>query len=322
MAVIKLVPKKDTNINSYFDVNKGIDEILEVGVDYSTQAISRVLIAFDANEISNLKTLYTGSTQNLNLFLATANTIPSIYTLELYQILDSNWNNGIGNSTQDDPNGIRWSTYMSTYDLSKIKLTEQTYSIYDDKDISLNVSGSTTYSYLLKLQNDINLSTGSNFNINYYSKDTNTIFSPNIDFKFIDSVYNNSLSGSVITKDAFTVSLKNNCSQMYNNSIYRINIGTRYTYPERTFFKNSIFSQKKFLPSTSYYAIRDVHANHTIIDFDTTYTKISLDTNGNFFNLYTKNFETNRYYSVDIKVVLNGNEHILKDTYIFKLHDK
>lgn len=322
MAVIKLIPTKDTTINSQFDVNSGIDEILEIGIDCSTNNISRILLAFDLNEINLLKTEFGNSTQSLNIYLATAEKLPSNYLIETYQLTNSDWINGIGNNSQDDLLGITWSDYISTYDVPKVKLNESSFGIYDDKDLKINLSGSSTYSYILNIKNDSLRINSESFNLKYFSKDTNTIYSPTLDFKFPDVVYNNTLSGSVISKDSFTVSLKNNVVEMFNDSIYRINISVRYTYPEATFFKNSIFHQRKFLPNTSYYAIRDIATNTKIVDFDDIYTKISLDTDGNFFKLYTKNFEPNRYYGVDLKVLINGNEHIIKDTYIFKLHEK
>jgi hypothetical protein len=323
MAILKIIPVKDTFINSFTNANKGIDEILEIGVDYATNSVSRALIAFDTNYINGLNLIYSGSvSKHLNMYMATANTLPSEYTLELYQLSDSNWINGVGNSTYNDITGINWDTYITDYDTTKTKILEQSYDIYEDKDIKFNLSGSNIHSYLIQIKNDINFATGSTFNVNYFSKDTNTIYCPTLDYKFIDSVYDNTLSGSVITKESITLSLKNNSEQIYSDMKYRINIGTRYTYPDRVFLKNSIFSQKKYLPQTSYYSIRDIEANYTLIDFDTNYTQISLDANGNFFNLYTKNFETNRYYAIDIKVVLNGNEYLFKDLYRFKLHDK
>jgi hypothetical protein len=323
MAIVKILPIKDTFVNSFTDSNKGLDEILEIGVDYTTNSVSRTLIAFDTTYINGLNTIYSGSiSKHLNMYLATANILPSDYTLELYQLADSNWINGVGNSTYNDTNGVNWSTYITDYDATKVKILEQTYSIYDDKDIKVNLSGSTVYSYMINIKNDINLATGSTFNVNYFSKDTNTIYSPTLDYKFNDSIYDVTLSGSVITKETITLSLKNNSETIYSDMKYRINIGTRYTYPDRVFLKNSLFAQKKYLPQTTYYCIRDVEANYNLIDFDILYTNVSLDVNGNFFNLYTNNFETNRYYAIDIKVVLNDNEHIFKDLYRFKIHNK
>ena len=323
MAVIKIIPLKDTTVNSFIDTNKGIDEILGLGVQYITKSVNRILITFDTNYINNLDTIYSGSvTKYLNMYVATANTLPSNYTIECYQLLDGNWNNGIGNSTYNDTNGISWSSYISSYDTTKIKLLEKSYSIYDDKDINLNVTNSTNYSYAINIKNDINLATGSTFNLNYFSRDTNTIYSPTIDYKFTDSVYTVPVSGSVVTKNSIVISLKNNSNQFYVDSNYRINIGVRDMYPDRLFLKTSLFSQKKYLPATSYYCVRDIEAKYNLIEFDTIYTTVSLDTNGNFFNLYTKNFETNRYYSIDLKVIINGSEQIYKDLYHFKIFDK
>ena len=241
MAILKIIPVKDTYINSVTNANKGLDEILEVGVDYATKSVSRTLIAFDTNYINGLNSIYSGSvSKQLNMYMATANTLPSDYTLELFQLTDSNWVNGVGNSTYNDINGINWSTYITDYDATKIKILEQKYGIYDEKDITFNLSGSNIYSYMINIKNDINLTTGSTFGINYFSKDTNTIYCPTLDYKFVDSVYDNSLSGSVITKDTITISLKNNSDQIYSNMKYRINVGARYTYPDRVFLKNSI----------------------------------------------------------------------------------
>lgn len=322
MAIIKIVPIKDTTIHSQFDVNTGIDEILEMGVDYLTGNVRRILLAFDSNYINYLKTVYSGSSQSLNLFLATATNLPSNFSVETYQIDNSNWINGIGNSVQNDSFGITWNDYISTYDATKIKIAENNIDIYDNKDLNINLSGSLNYSYIMNIKDDLIYVTNDSFDLKYFSKDTNTIYTPIIDFKFPDSIYNNSLSGSVITKNSFTVSLKNNATEMFTETVYRINISVRYTYPERAFFKSSIFNQRKYLTNTSYYSIRDIATNNRIIDFDDIYTKISLDNDGNFFNFYTNNFEPNRYYAIDLKIIVNNCEHILKDTYIFKLHEK
>lgn len=323
MAIIKIIPQKDTTINSAIDKNLGIDEILEVGVAYDTKSVSRMLIAFDMTYINSLNTLHSGIIgKYLNVYMATANTLPTNVTLECYQLTDGTWSNGVGNATYNDATGINWSNYLSTYDSSKIKLLEKSFDIYSDKDIQMDVSTSTTHSYLIKIKDDTILASGSSFSLKYFSKDTNTIYQPTLDYKFKDAVYTLPISGSVITKDAIVISLKNNTQQFYVGTTYRINLSVRDTFPKRVFLTTSLFSQKKYLTPTAYYAIRDIDAKHTIIDFDTDYTAISLDTEGNFFNLYTNNFETNRYYAIDVKVIWNGREQIFKDLYHFKLHDK
>jgi hypothetical protein len=192
MAIIKIVPIKDTTIDSKFDVNKGIDEILEIGVDYLTGNIRRILLAFDSNYINYLKTLYSGSSQFLNLFLATSSNLHSDCSIETYQINDSNWINGIGNSIQNDHLGITWDDYISTYDTTKIKIAENSVGLYDNKDLNINLSGSSNYSYILNVKDDSIFATTDSFDLKYFSKDTNTIYTPTLDFKFPDSTYNNS----------------------------------------------------------------------------------------------------------------------------------
>jgi uncharacterized membrane protein YoaT (DUF817 family) len=159
------------------------------------------------------------------------------------------------------------------------------------------------------------------FSLNYFGRETHTIYSPQIIYRFDDSQYNMPISGSIVTNQ-YTISMKNNLEKLYSFNKYRFNVNVRDMNPIRHFIKSSIFSQKKYLPITSYYAVRDIKTGIYLIDFDTNFTKISLDSNGNYFNFYTENIETNRYYAVDLKVAINNDTYITHDNYIFRLQDK
>jgi hypothetical protein len=57
-----------------------------------------------------------------------------------------------------------------------------------------------------------------------------------------------------------------------------------------------------------------------IIDFDTSYTKISCDSTGSFFNVYMSGLEPERYYKILVKYVLNSGESVVVDNNsIFKI---
>ena len=59
-------------------------------------------------------------------------------------------------------------------------------------------------------------------------------------------------------------------------------------------------------------------ANEIIIDFDTTYTRISADATSSYFNIYMNGLEPERYYKLLFKVILGGSTQILDDSYYFK----
>ena len=59
--------------------------------------------------------------------------------------------------------------------------------------------------------------------------------------------------------------------------------------------------------------------NEYVIDYDTTYTKLSSDNKGNYFDLYMNGLEPERYYKVCIKTIINGTTLILDDDYYFKV---
>ena len=58
-----------------------------------------------------------------------------------------------------------------------------------------------------------------------------------------------------------------------------------------------------------------------IVNFDTEYTKLSADSNGNYFNLYTNGLQPERSYKVLVKTQLinTDEEVIVDDDIIFKV---
>ncbi len=96
-------------------------------------------------------------------------------------------------------------------------------------------------------------------------------------------------------------------------------INCRPQYPTRVFQTSSIYTTNYYLPTASYYAIKDLDTNEFIFNFDDTYTKISADTVGSYFTIYMNGLEPERYYQILLKVVLNGETIILGDNYYFKI---
>ena len=83
---------------------------------------------------------------------------------------------------------------------------------------------------------------------------------------------------------------------------------------------SSVYLNNKALPSTSYWSIKDLDTEEIVVDYDTTYTKISCDNNSNYFDVYMNGLEPERYYKILIKSIFANKEVVVFDKdYIFKV---
>lgn len=157
--------------------------------------------------------------------------------------------------------------------------------------------------------------------LKYYSVDTNTIYPPQLEFRWDDysTVLTGSLTGSIVTTSNIKIALNENPGTFYPTSVNRFRVNLSPLYPPRTWQTTSYFTNLYFLPTSSYYAIKDLDTNEIIINFDDQYTKISSDSNGNYFDIYMSGLEPERYYAVLIKTTINGSTLIYDDQYYFKV---
>ena len=82
-----------------------------------------------------------------------------------------------------------------------------------------------------------------------------------------------------------------------------------------------IYLVNNYLPTSSYYAVKDAVTDETIIPFDHTFTKISCDSTGNYFNIRLNSFLPERTYKFVIKTVNDGgdNTRYHDNGYFFKV---
>lgn len=155
----------------------------------------------------------------------------------------------------------------------------------------------------------------------YFSIDTNTIYPPHLEFKWNDYIFNTGSSTNTIlsTQEAF-ISIYNNKGKYYPNDVAKFRISSFPKYPIRQFVTSSLYTKNYYLPSsTSLYAIKDSKTNEFVIDFDDNYTKISADSTSNYFNIYMNGLEPERYYTILIKTVLDGNIIVFDEDIMFKV---
>jgi hypothetical protein len=227
-----------------------------------------------------------------------------------------------------NPGGGVWYTGSST----GLQYTvTQSFGIRSPKDINLNIkdivsswysASINNYGVILKWSSSIeyNQSASVEPDMNLFSIDTHTIYPPQLEFRWNDYSFNTGSSGlSFISSSQIVATLPNNKGTFNQGSIEKFRLDVRPQYPPRTFQTASYYITNYYLPTASYYAVKDLDTNEFIIDFDTTYTKISADDQGNYFKIYMNGLEPERYYKILIKTLINGETLVLDDNYYFKV---
>jgi hypothetical protein len=205
----------------------------------------------------------------------------------------------------------------------------QTFDYFSNKDLFLNVKNivAAWYSssipnngFIVKQQNEF--STGSLYetNIKYFSRDTHTIYPPCLEFRWRDYTWNTGSSTiTILNTTPATITLNENPGIFYSESINRFRVNCRPEYPVRIFSTASYYTQNYYLPTASYYAVKDLDTNEVLIDFDSQYTQLSADENGSYFDFYMNGLEPERYYSILIKTTINNNTIVFDSDYYFKV---
>jgi hypothetical protein len=229
--------------------------------------------------------------------------------------------------------GGNWYTGSSYIDGEIV--STQTFGLRSEKDLNMNVTkiidawytGSKdspinkidNNGFLLKLTSSIeyNPSRSIQPTFKYYSVDTNTIYPPTLEFKWDDSSYSTTLT-EISTTDLF-IGLDSNPGVFYSESINRFRLNVRPEFPVRTFQTSSLYTENFVLPTSSYYAIKDLDTNEFVVDFDDNFTKISCDNTSNYFDIYMNGLEPERYYKILIKTFINNSTIIKDEDYYFKV---
>jgi len=359
MAVYKIFAAADATLYSaYPSQSTGLDEILEVGcknsliptsVASSADDIRRSVVIFSNSDIAkavNLASAVGQYSAYLRLYFANAENLNTTYNVFVAPLTES-WDMGTGKflDSPEIKNGVSWVnktentawTNPTDYYITRgggawedSLILSQSFGYKDSKDINIGdlytiVSKWVTETIpncglIVKMSGSIEENSGSYMNLNFFSVDTHTIYPPTLEFKWDDSIYNTG-SLSVVGNSNTIVTLGNNTGIFKNDTgKYMMKINAREKYPARQFTDTSVYLVNKALPQTSYWALQDVKTEEMVIDFDTTYTKISCSPVGSFFNIYMNGLEPERYYKVLIRVDLPTSESIdIDGNNIFKI---
>jgi hypothetical protein len=185
----------------------------------------------------------------------------------------------------------------------------QSFDYMSNKDLNADMTGIMeewfsgsipNYGVIVKHPQAVEEDPNAFIDLKFFSVDTHTIYPPTIQFKWDDSNYYPQGTNYVLT-DQVTVVLANNPGQFTQGETYKMRLSTRYTYPPRQFTTSSVYLTNLILSEQTYWALQDVKTGEMIVDFDENFTKISCDSVGNYFTLYTTGLEINRYYRLLVK---------------------
>jgi hypothetical protein len=140
----------------------------------------------------------------------------------------------------------------------------------------------------------------------FYSVDTNTIYPPQLEFKWRDysSVLTGSATSSIVNTTNLVSSLAENPGLFTPQSVNRFRFNVAPKYPIRTLDNIIFIYRNKLFTNSSYYAVKDLDTNEFVVDYDTTYTQLSSDSEGNYFDVYMNGLEPERYYKILLKLIL------------------
>lgn len=358
MAIYKIFPQKDSTIYEHLyrtTQNTGYDEILELNkvLINNTGSNSRILIKFFDSDIDSVFSLIGSSTWSASLDLFSTeheNLVPDQDII--VAALSGSWVNGTGKflNVPITTNGVSWlyrddietSWLTSSFSVGSTgswgrtsgggnwytaSIASQSFSYNKVLDLSVDVtsivdlwnsSSLVNDGFILKRTDSDEQSTNNLGNLQFYSTDTHTIYSPSLTFKWDDSVY---LTGSLtVVADSDIVVKPENLRREYKvGEIPKVKFFVRDRFPTRVFQTSSLYSNGKAFTSSSYYSIRDAKTEDIIIPFDDNYTKISVSGGENYFKLYLNGLQPERYYRMVIKTLVDGETLIFDDNYYFKL---
>lgn len=348
---------KDTTIyqNKRY-LNAGIDEILEISKVREGFSLfnTRILLHYDITEISKSVALgnIPGDAQfYLKLYADNFEQLSADYTLNVHPVSQA-WDQGLGFYYKEPtttigaswvyrtesqpwatasfvagttgswigtfpPGGATW--YTSSYGTETFDTYTRDVTIEVSDIVWEWISGSLPNNgFIIKRTDAEEKDDDSLERLQFFSKETHTIYSPLLMISYDDSSYSTGSLAPLVSEN-INLYIKNLQKEYKEGSLVKLRVYGRPKYPTRTFSTSSAYLDLKYLPETVYYSVRDSVTDEEIIPFHEVGTKLSCDEKGNFFNFKAIGLAKERYYRFVFKVERDDNIEYFDNSYFFKI---
>ena len=302
---------------------------------------SRVLIKFDLSNFTT-KAFQSASVVYLNLFTSIARKVPIEYSLEARPI-SGTWEMGTGNFTNKlSQDGSTWNKASDITewanaggDTYETPTASQNFN-FSATDVRMDItkifnfwSSSINEGILIKRpdsEEDNSIKYGA---LSFYSLDTHTVYLPTLEVAYDDHVYNTSsfyplnasgsVSGSQISGN-INVYVKNLLPAYRYNTTIRFDLTIKRAYQAKTFYEQARTAEVLYLSNGSLsYSLRDAYSNRVMVPFSD-YTKVSLNSEGHFFDVSLSGFMPERFYKIIFKYIdIDGTEQYIDTNTQFKV---
>jgi hypothetical protein len=322
--------------------NSGLDEILEVGKWVKPTDADKMYATGSVRTLLNFNLVsgsYTSSAQYyLNLHIADAKFVNRYQAIEICPISRS-WIEGSGYFYQDNRNvedGVTWekATRLTSWSNAGSDFTTTTTASYTFSEVPISsnirinvtnligpvIQGVNTTPWnglIVKLPNVDEIDQSNKGNIKFFSGNTHTVYEPLLEVVWNDQVF---ITGSLkpIPNSNLSIVPKNIKQSYTSGEVDKIYLVVRDLYPDKRFDAVQRYRNMYYLPSQSYFRIRDVAADVELFRFDA-YSAINCDASGSYIILDTNGLNINRYYNIDLKIQSQNLVFFPEFNYTFKI---
>ena len=288
-----------------------------------------------------------GTKVYLRLFEAEGNAeMTEEYTLAIQPISQS-WTEGTG-KFEDNPkntNGCSWENRSNPIggnaltwsnagvDVLNISQSEQSFS-NQSPDVDVDVTNMfrmwyngqvENYGMLINFSGSQETDSTTFGHLKFFSRNTHTIFSPRLEVRWDDSSFSTgSLNELTMSGLADNFLYMKGLREEYKvGERVKFRVGARKRYIQKTFTNSVQTVTGSFITEGSgSYAIKDVATDEFIVPFEditgTSYTKLSCDSDSNYFIQYLDGFYPDRVYKILLKLKYDdGQEQVFDDDFEF-----
>ena len=148
--------------------------------------------------------------------------------------------------------------------------------------------------------------------LQFFSTDTHTVYQPKLVVSWKDRTATNTLTQIDVTSDNI-VDIRNRGKYKKSDRV-RVDIIARPKFPAKTYQTASEALDKYILPHLSYWSVKDMITEETIIPFSSESTWIGNDANGSYFNIWMDQFYDERRYKFVFKSITGDYNYPTKET--------